>query len=169
MKSGLALNFLIVFCAGLVSAQPQKGMMELVLSGPVFQKYSDGEGSTIAPAATMGYFVNDKLELAGTFGLLSFSNNNDATGFTIGAQSAIHFSSKRKTWNYASLGITGFFGELYEIGEENQFQVKGELGIKHWPLPGGAVKLSGHVIQQFPNDIKQTIFGIDVGVLIRIR
>jgi len=135
-------------------------MVELALSGPVFQNYSD-DGSYVRPTAFLGYFVNDKMQVGGNLGFLSYSRS-DMNGGQIGIESAFHFSTKEKIWPYTVLGATTYFGDLYS---NNPVQIKGEVGVKYWPLPGGAIKFSGQIIQQFSDGDHQTA----VGILIRVK
>ncbi len=164
------LSFAAVFIlASNLSAQAEKGMVELTLDGPLFQRSTEAEFTRISPTVGVGYFASDALEIGGASRLLVFSNGGSVSGFTLGIDAKYHFSMNEKTWPFAGIGWNGGFGDLFETGGKNPMQLQGEIGVKFWPMEGGAITFSGFFLRQFPDEIKETSFGINLGILIRLK
>ena len=161
LLTGLSLNLF---------AQAEKGMMEFSLNGPLLLKSTEADITMLAPTAQIGYFTSNAFELGGTFGLLSYGRgSNSSDGFILGVNGQCHFSMQKKTWPFAGIGFTANLGEYFERFDKHPMQIEGRLGLKYWPMEGGAIVINGFFTRQFPEPFKENYWGIDLGVLIRIK
>ncbi len=156
-------------------AQPDKGMVEFSLGGPLFASLSEAEVSQIGPAAGVGFFLTPAIEVGGELAILKFGGDNafnDKFSAQIGAFGAYHFAAKEKMWPYAKVGVDLGIGDgpLGKAGgDDAPFNIMGGVGIKYWPMEGGAITAEVNFTKTSPSAIKETRIGVDLGILIRLK
>lgn len=172
----LLLAVAVLFTTG-AYAQPDKGMVEFSLGGPLFASFSEAEVSQIGPAAGVGFFLTPAVEVGGKLAILKFGGDGagaPAEDFSaqIGAFGAYHFAAKEKMWPYAKVGVDlgigdGLLGK--RGGDDAPFNIMGGVGIKYWPMEGGAITAEVNFTKTSPSAIKETRIGVDLGILIRLK
>ena len=151
------------------SAQPQKGMAELSLSGPLFQKYFERDYTIISPTIQVGYFTGNRFELSGLFNFVAIGRNDLSKGYQFGIGIKQHFLTDKKNWPFLGIDVRTILGDYPGYYKDTPLQVIGRLGLKYWPMEGGAVVTNFFVMQQWPESIEETTYGFDIGLLIRIK
>lgn len=170
----LLLAVAVLFTTG-AYAQPDKGMVEFSLGGPLFASFSEAEVSQIGPAAGVGFFLTPAIEVGGSLAVEKFGGDgagNDKFGARIGGFGAYHFAAKEKMWPYAKVGVALGIGDGRlgkNLGDDAPFDIMGGVGIKYWPMEGGAITAEVNFTKTSPSAIKETRIGVDLGILIRLK
>ncbi len=157
-------------------AQPDKGMMEFGLGGSLFANHSEAKVSEISPGASLGYFLTPAIEVGGELAVLKFGGDGasgmDKFSARVGAFGAYHFATQAKMWPYATLGVDMGIGDGplgKGGGDDSPLNVGGGVGIKYWPMEGGAIVAEVNFTKTMPKALKETRIGIDLGILIRLK
>ncbi len=176
MKKLTMLFVAMLFAGATAFAQmPDKGMVEFSLGGPLFATQSEAEVSAIGPAVDVGYFLTPAIEVGGNLGVLKFGGDgagNDKFSANIGVFGAYHFAAKEKMWPYVKVGVDMGIGDGplgKDGGDDAPINFGGGVGIKYWPMEGGALTAEVNFTKTSPSAIKETRIGLDLGILIRIK
>ncbi len=169
---------LVAFVTFAVNAQtPDKGMVEFSMGGVLFKTQSEAKLTTINPVFTGGYFITPEIEVGGGLAIHKFGGDGgkilgDKFSGEILLNGKYHFMAKDKMWPYAGLHFGMGFGDGWlgkAGGEKAPMNVGGAVGVKYWPLEGGALFGELMVNKTMPKERKEMTIGLNLGILIRLK
>ena len=178
MKKLTMILSLVAMMAMATSAFAQsKGVTEFSLGGVLWQNMSEAKVSTIGPAVGVGYFINDAIEVGGGIQVLKYGGDGAIAPFdkfsaAVDVNGKYHFMVKDKMWPYAGAHVNfglgdGLLGKAG--GDDAPLTFGGSVGVKYWPMEGGAVYGEVAFDKTGPSAIKETTMGINLGILIRLK
>ncbi|MBX7151021.1 hypothetical protein K1X84_05235 [bacterium] len=179
MKKITMLSLAMLLVAATAFAQmPDKGMVEFTMSGPLFQNQSESEVSTIGPAFGFGYFMTPAIEVGGGLQVLKFGGDGgkaffgDKFSLAIDVNGKYHFAAKEKMWPYVGAHVNIGLGDgpLGKAGgKDAPLTFGGAVGVKYWPMEGGALFGELAFDKTSPKALKETTIGVNLGILIRLK
>lgn len=177
MKKLTMILSLVALMAMTSSAFAQtKGVTEFSLGGVLWQNMSEAKVSTIGPAVGVGYFFMDAIEVGGGLQVLKYGGDG-ATGFdkfsaAVDINGKYHFMAKDKMWPYVGAHVNFGLGDGplgKNGGSDSPLTFGAAVGVKYWPMEGGAVFGELAFDKTGPSAIKETTIGINLGILIRLK
>ncbi len=177
MKKLAMVLSLVALMAFAVNAQtPDKGMIEFSMGGVLFQSQSEAKVTTINPVFEGGYFITPEIEVGGGLAVHKWGGDGATGADKFSGQILLngkyHFMAKDKMWPYAGLHFGMGFGDgiLGKAGgTKAPMNVGGAVGVKYWPLEGGALYGELMVNNTMPKELKEMTIGLNLGILIRLK
>lgn len=178
----IVIIMLILMKSSVVFSQSARGMIELSANGSIYQKtsFDDKEnGYTInieqsSPQIGLSYYIHRLVSLDGSVAFYHLEvKNMDArekgTSTQLSLGGTFHVE-KENLWPFLYLRAVWQSGDmhLYE-GNRSPYYFGGGVGIKYWPLKGGALVLSAGYDKDIKTRLRIKEIGINVGVLMRLR
>jgi hypothetical protein len=178
MKKLIFLLFVMTFfTASGFGQKPAEGMTEFTLGGTLFKNYSEAKIHAVSPDVGVGYFFSPAIEAGGALHILKYGGSGAAIGdfdkfsCTLDINGKYHFLAQEKIWPYLGAHINFGLGDgpLGKLFGDSPVVIGATIGVKYWPMPGGAMFAELAWDKRSPSSIKETTLGFNLGILIRLK